>query len=136
MTDDDVFQAVRENIAQTPFHHWLRPSLLEVKRDPPGVLIAQAFRTELAGRPQRNEFHGGIVSALVDIAGHAALFAALGRSTSTVDLRTDYLRPAAGDLLVRGNVIKLGKTLGLVDIWLDSTDGKRVAVGRAVYFTG
>ena len=72
----------------------------------------------------------------MDIAGHAAIFAALGRSTSTVDLRTDYLRPAAGNLLVRATVLKLGKTLGLVDIALDNTEGKKLAVGRAAYFTG
>jgi uncharacterized protein (TIGR00369 family) len=130
-----MFAIVRDNIAATPFHQWLMPVLLSVDEAAASVVIELPFRAELAGQPDRPEFHGGILSALVDIAGHAAIVAKLGRGVATLDLRVDYLRPASGTIRAAATVVKLGKSLGLVDVRVDNARQQTVAVGRAAYFT-
>src|SRR5262249_20873822 len=131
----DLFEIVRDNVAATPFHQWLKPTLLSVDTADGGVVIELPFRTELAGRPDRAEFHGGILPALVDIAGHAAILARLGRGAATIDLRIDYLRPATGTIRAAATIVKLGQTIGLVDVRVHGEQRQPVAVGRAAYFT-
>ena len=129
-----LFDTVRDNMAATPYHVWLKPVL--VSADVDSVEIELAYRPELAGQQDRPEFHGGILSALVDIAGHAAIVTRTGRGVATIDMRVDYLRPASGTLSARAEIIKFGRTIGIVDVRVSDDRQKPVAAGRAAYFTG
>lgn len=94
-------------------------------------------RPELVGDPFRPAIHGGVLSALVDTTGGAAVFSLIGTEdrASTVDLRVDYLRPAGMETLVcEARVLRLGNRVAAVDATVHQGDpAKPVAIGRAVY---
>jgi uncharacterized protein (TIGR00369 family) len=51
-------------------------------------------------------------------------------------MRVDYLRLAGGTVLVAvATVIKLGRTIGVVDVRIDDDQKRLVAIGRAAYVT-
>ncbi len=78
--------------------------------------------------------HGGIISALIDIAGDYAIVTKTGVGVPTIDLRVDYLRPARrGDLLAIARTIRVGRTIGVADVEVRDERGELVAVGRGVY---
>jgi uncharacterized protein (TIGR00369 family) len=81
-------------------------------------------------------YHGGIIAALIDIAGDYAIASRLGRWVPTIDLRVDYLRPALeGDLTAVARAVKIGRTVGIADVELFGAGGDLLAVGRAAYAT-
>lgn len=131
-----AFDFVRENMALTPFHKWLLPELVAINEDETGVTIRLKIRPELGNSVERTDLHGGIVAALIDIAGHAAVAAKVRHSVPTIDMRVDYLRPASGtEILAIASIVKFGRTISLVDIRLTDDQNKLVAVGRASYVT-
>jgi uncharacterized protein (TIGR00369 family) len=132
----NTFEFVRNNLAQTPFHDWLKPKLISVDEERSTVTIHLPIRQEFARTANRPEVHGGVVAALIDIAGHAAIAAKLHHGAATIDLRVDYLRLASGtELRAVGTVIKFGRTIGIVDVRLNDDQDKTVAIGRAAYLT-
>ena len=54
------------------------------------------YDAKLVGNPETGVLHGGAITALLDGASGAAVFAALVDIVpiATLDLRIDYLRPA------------------------------------------
>jgi uncharacterized protein (TIGR00369 family) len=134
MTVQTSFEFVSHNIAQTPFHQWLLPRLVKVDDEAGTVTIELALRPEFCRLPGRPEVHGGVVAALIDITGHAAIAAKLRHSVATIDMRVDYLRLAGGQALrAVGKLVKVGRTIGIVDIEMEDDQGKLVAIGRASY---
>jgi uncharacterized protein (TIGR00369 family) len=134
MTGQTTFEFVSHNIAQTPFHQWLLPRLVAVDDDAGTVTIELTLRPEFCRLPGRPEVHGGVVAALIDITGHAAIAAKLRHSVATIDMRVDYLRLAGGQLLrAVGKLVKVGRTIGIVDIEMEDDQKKVVAIGRASY---
>jgi uncharacterized protein (TIGR00369 family) len=131
-----TFEFVRDNIAQTPFHQWLLPELLAVDDEAGSVTIRLPIRPEFGRLPGRPELHGAIVAAMVDITGHAAIAAKVRHAVATVDMRVDYLRLAGGtELVAVATLIKLGRTIGVVDVRINDDQKRLVAVGRAAYVT-
>lgn len=73
---------------------------------------------------------------MVDISGHAAVCAKLLHSVATIDMRVDYLRMAGGtEIVAVATIVKLGRTIGLVDIRITDDQKRLCAVGRASYVT-
>lgn len=99
------------------------------------VILGLPPNPAFVGNPFIPAVHGGIVAALIDLAGGAALFAELEFPTPTIDMRVDYLRPAiAGKRLhAEARVKSLGKTVAFVDIDVTDDDGRLVATGRCAY---
>lgn len=132
----EAFEFVKNNMAGTPFHQWLLPELLEVVADEGIVRIRLPIRQEFCRMPERPELHGGIIAAIADITGHAAIASQLFHSVATIDMRVDYLRLAAGtELIATGTVIKLGRTIGVADVRIMDDKDKLVATSRASYVT-
>jgi uncharacterized protein (TIGR00369 family) len=132
--NQSAFEFVRENVAQTPFHHWLLPQVLAVDEQAGSVTINLPVRPEFYRLPGRPEIHGAIVAAIVDISGHAAIAAKVLHSVATVDMRVDYLRLAGGaELRAVATVVKLGRTIGVVDVHVTDDQNRLVAIGRAAY---
>ena len=101
-------------------------------------VIEVPIHDQLVGDPTRPALHGGVLSALADAAGGLAVFSALprGDTTSTVDLRIDYLRPAKveGELLAEAALMRLGNRVAAADCIVHQGDREHpVAVCRAVY---
>jgi uncharacterized protein (TIGR00369 family) len=131
-----TFELVRDNIAQTPFHQWLLPELLAVDEAADSVTIRLPIRPEFGRVAGKSDLHGGIVAAMVDIAGHAAIAAKVRHTVATVDMRVDYLRLAGGtELIAVATVVKLGRTIGVVDVRINDDQKRLVAIGRAAYVT-
>jgi uncharacterized protein (TIGR00369 family) len=73
---------------------------------------------------------------MVDITGHAAIAAKVLRTVATIDMRVDYLRLAGGtELVAMATVIKMGRTIGVVDVRISDDQQRLVAIGRAAYVT-
>jgi len=131
-----TFEFVRDNIAQTPFHQWLLPELVAVDEAAGSVTVRLAIRPEFGRVTGKSDLHGGVVAALIDIAGHAAICAKVGHTVATIDMRVDYLRLAGGtEMRAVGTVVKLGRTIGVVDVRIIDDQGRIVAIGRAAYVT-
>jgi uncharacterized protein (TIGR00369 family) len=133
---EDAARYLRASLAAPPFHQWLRPELRDLDAESGRVTIALPLRTEFRRDSSRPEIHGGVIAALVDIAGHAAIAAKVHHGVPTVDLRIDYLRVAAGtELMATADLVRLGRTLGIVDIRVTDDQGKLVAMGRGLFST-
>src|ERR1700722_16148884 len=120
-----------------PFNTFLGVKVREATNE--RVIMEVPFRPELVGDPMRPALHGGVLSALADAAGGAALWSGLeddrGR-VSTIDLRIDYLRPARlEDVVAEGRTVRLGKRVGVADIRLfhPAREEETIATGKGVY---
>ena len=93
-----------------------------VRAEDGAVEMRLPWRDELGRADGSDWFHGGVISALIDIAGDYAIASKLGRGVPTIDLRVDYLRPARrGDLRALARAVKVGPHRGR---------GRRRAPGR------
>lgn len=118
----------------SPYQRFLNLTLV---RSAPGLVeIRLPFREELLRAEGSDWYHGGVVAALIDIAGDYALWTQVGNGLPTIDLRVDWLRPARrGALTALGKVVKVGKTVSTADVEVRDERGELVAVGRGTYAT-
>lgn len=130
-----------------PFNRVLGLKITSVKAD--GVIGRIDMRPELVGHYVAKNLHGGVISAGLDAMGGIAVMAASGArhmneppaqrlhrfgKLGTIDLRIDYLRPAAGDYFeLRANVLRLGSRVATVRMELLGSDGTLRASGAAAY---
>jgi uncharacterized protein (TIGR00369 family) len=100
------------------------------------------LRAALSWHPEETRAHGGVVFALADTVGGAALVSEVGTPVPTVDMRVDSLHAATGDLRAAAEVVRVGGDLGTVDVDVHATDAaagdgrEHVASARGVYKTG
>ncbi|MEZ4588075.1 MAG: PaaI family thioesterase [Gemmatimonadales bacterium] len=122
------------DLTTSPYQRFLG---LELVRAEPGLVeIRLPFREELLRADGSDWYHGGIVSALIDIAGDYALVTRVGAGLPTIDLRVDWLKPARrGPLLAVGKAIKVGRTISVADVEVRDEAGTLLAVGRGTYAT-
>jgi uncharacterized protein (TIGR00369 family) len=131
----DVLREVMEELI--PFNRYLGVKLTGVRTGFARLEIP--FREELVGDPLRPALHGGVLSALADAAGGAAVWTGLADDrarVSTIDLRIDYLRPAKLETLVaEATVVRLGNRVGVADVRLfhPHAEAETVATGKGVY---
>jgi uncharacterized protein (TIGR00369 family) len=133
---NSVLAYLQRSIARVPFHQWLLPQVTEFDEGTGRVTISLAIRPEFRRDPEHPSIHGGVIAALIDIAGHAAAAANLQRGAPTIDLRVDYVRPATGaTLLATAQPIRMGRTIGVVDVRIADERAALVAAGRCVFST-
>ncbi|MGH9875308.1 MAG: PaaI family thioesterase [Pyrinomonadaceae bacterium] len=120
------------SLASSPYQRFLG---LTLTRAEDGIVeIRLPFREEFLRQDNSDWLHGGILSALIDIAGDYAIVTKSGVGVPTIDLRVDYLRPARrGDLVAIARTVRVGRTIGVADVEVRDTGGVLVAVGRGVY---
>jgi uncharacterized protein (TIGR00369 family) len=136
MTPEVLRQVMEELI---PFNRFLGVKLTAMRKGFARLEIP--FRDELVGDPMRPALHGGVLSALGDAAGGAAVWAGIeddNARISTIDLRIDYLRPARLTTLVaEATVVRLGNRVGVADVRVFNADEEdvadTVATVKAVY---
>ncbi len=102
--------------------------------------IRVPFRDELVGDARRPALHGGVLSAVIDACGGLAVWSLfeLRDLISTVDMRTDFLRPGPDcDICVESKVVRMGNRVSVVHSVVYPADDRDtiVAEGRAVYNT-
>ena len=109
--------------------------LVEVKK---GSLILEGNLTEEAhGFPTGRGIiiHGGAIATLADeaLASAASTLADEDETTTTVDLKVDYFRPAKpGRLFARASVRHRTRRLAFCEASVEQEDGDLVAEARAV----
>lgn len=100
------------------------------------------YHEKLANQgPGKGNVHGGIASTLIDTAGglcvHTSLEDPWESSVATIDLNVSYLQPARGDLVGTAEVVRIGGTVGVAEVTVESEtpDGyvEPVAVGRGSF---
>jgi uncharacterized protein (TIGR00369 family) len=121
-------------VAHSPFHRLLGLEL--VRAEDGAVEMRLPWRDDFRREDGSDWYHGGIISALIDIAGDYAIAARLGRFVATIDLRVDYLRPAReGTLTALAQAVKVGRTVAVANVELRDAQGATVAIGRGAYST-
>lgn len=118
--------------SHSPFMRFLG---LEIMRAEKGLVeIRLPYREEFLRHDGSDWLHGGVISALADIAGDYAVITETTSGVPTIDMRVDYLRPARrGDLTALGKTVRVGRTVSVADIEIRDSAGTLVAVGRACY---
>jgi acyl-CoA thioesterase len=102
------------------------------------VRLRLAVRDDLcndAGAP----LHGGIYSALVDMAVGGALGtytapASGGLDQTTLDLNVSFLAGIRqGEVVAEGSILRRGRTIAFGEARITDTTGRLLAIGRATY---
>lgn len=124
-----------------PHNKVLGFSIVEASFDPSFVVARLPFDERLVGHPDSGLLHGGAITTLLDAAGGAAVYVKLGSPMpiATLDLRIDYLKPAAGRLpvLSRAECIKVTKNVAFVRMSAYHDDpADPIALGTATYMIG
>lgn len=112
----DMVDAARAFIARLP--HCAALNMTVQHLDAGQAELMMPYDTKLIGDPQSGVIHGGAVSALMDTSCGAAVMAhpSAPKSTATLDLRIDYMRPATPGqrLLARAQVFRVTRTVAFV----------------------
>ncbi len=94
-----------------PHNRALGMEVVELSRA--NAVFRLPYSDKLVGNPDTGVLHGGAITALLDAASGAAVFASLTEwvPIATLDLRIDYLRPAEPrhDVTARASCYKLTK---------------------------
>ncbi|MBA3462635.1 MAG: PaaI family thioesterase [Deltaproteobacteria bacterium] len=114
--DEDArlrLKLVRAFSVNVPHNKALGMRIVDMK--PKEALFELPYSEKLVGNPDTGVIHGGAITALLDGASGAAVFAALEDFVpiATLDLRIDYLRPAEAGraVLAKATCYKLAKNV-------------------------
>ena len=140
-TEAKLRQVFEENV---PFNRVL--GLKVDSSDPDAAKLRFDMRPELIGNPRRQILHGGVISAVLDVAAGFAIYLAVNKeriisadadrfpSIGTIDLRVDYLRPGQGKYFIAtGRVVRLGNRVAVAHTELANDAGELIATGGAAY---
>jgi len=119
-----------------PFNRYLGMRLTEI--DVGHAVIEIPFREEFIGDVPKKIVHGGVISALIDVAGGATAFTMLDFpreiSLNTVDMRVDYIRMGRGESFrATGSVLRKGNRICVTRVEVHNDTGSLVAHGTATY---
>ena len=129
-------EQLQERLLLSAYNESLGLEVLAADSTKQEVVMKLKMRPEFERLHGTGQWHGGPIAAVIDIAGTYALAMLLGNPLPTINLRVDYLRPAANTALtVVARVRRSGKTIGVVDVDVLNDAGTVVAVGRANYST-
>lgn len=104
------------------------------------------MRPELIGNARKQILHGGVISAVLDVAAGFAIHLAVLRkkfeepveghfpTIGTINLHIDYLRPGRGHYFIAtGRVVRLGNRVAVAQMELVNDAGELIATGNAAY---
>lgn len=127
---------LHERMTMAPHAAALGMKLISIEKGR-GV-ISTPWREELVGDPETGVIASGVVTALLDHTCGLALNSAIGEPMpiATLDLRIDYLRPAAPrtGITAEAHAYRLTRTIGFVraEAW-DVDKGDLVATAQAAF---
>lgn len=131
MPDVMSLEEIRALMHDSPFIAFCGMRLDSVDHQNQRLRVTMPLRPELERGREGKQFHGGVISSLIDTAACLAVLAVTRGPISSVNLCTDYLRPAAEhDLSALATVRKIGRQFGVVDVDVFCGDGRLVAIGR------
>jgi uncharacterized protein (TIGR00369 family) len=117
--------------------------------DPEMPKLRFDMKPELIGNPRRQILHGGVISAVLDVAAGFAVHLAVAKlkdqdphrgdfpNIGTIDLRVDYLRPGRGKFFIASaRVVRLGNRVAVAHTEMTNDEGELIATGGAAYMVG
>ena len=116
--------------------------------DPAAPKLRFDMRPELVGNPLLKILHGGVISAVLDVAGGFAIMLHIASNDieitpakfpklGTIDLRVDYLRPGRGKHFVAtAKIVRKGSRIAVVHMELHNDEGELIATGGGAYAVG
>jgi uncharacterized protein (TIGR00369 family) len=136
MADDGIVKMARQFIEALPHAHALGMSLEAIGDG--RATISMPYDRRLIGDPATGVIHGGAVSALMDTASGASVMChpAGPKSTATLDLRIDYMRPATPGQTIRAQAHCHHVTRSVAFVAVTATDddeGRPVAIGTGAF---
>ena len=103
-------------MGQTPYFAAVGAEILEVGNSASRARLP--YKPELVGDPDTGVVHGGVITALLDHMGGAAVMAALAAPVpiATLDLRIDYMKPAepGADIFAEARCLKVTREIAFV----------------------
>jgi uncharacterized protein (TIGR00369 family) len=132
---DDLLERVRARARDNSFWRYLG---VEVEAAGEGqVRLRVPARDDLRNAPGA-PMHGGVFSALVDMAVGGALStmheaSAGGVGQTTLDLNVSFMGAGTGDVIADGRILRRGRTIAFGEATITDDAGKLLAVGRATY---
>ena len=136
MSDADLLARAQKRADENLFWRHLGVSVVEA--EPGRVRLRVPVRDEIknaVGAP----VHGGVYSALVDMAVGGALGTLHeesegGVGQTTLDLNVSYLSGVRdGDIYAEGRILRHGRTIAFGEVTVSDGKGQTLAVGRATY---
>jgi len=140
----DAREFLQSHIDDHGFLSWLG---VEVDAVNPGYVVMRVPYSDdltnprLAGVENGRTVHGGVAATLIDTAGglcvRSDLPDPLAGGVATIDLDVSYLRPATSGMVATADAIRVGHTVGVAEVTVESTtdsgEQAEVAVGRGSY---
>jgi uncharacterized protein (TIGR00369 family) len=129
MDADDAWPRLAQAFTMPGMHRLLDA---RIARSRAGVTVDARLDDRFESIPGR--LHGGAVASLLDTAATWALVAETSRFFTTVDLRTDFLRPARlGSLKAVGEVLAVGGSIARARASLFDESGNLCAVATGTF---
>src|SRR4051794_41547985 len=117
--------------------------------DPDVPKLRFDMKPELIGNPRRQILHGGVISAVLDVAAGFAVHLAVAKlkdqdphrgdfpNIGTIDLRVDYLRPGRGKFFIASaRVVRLGNRVAVAHTEMINDAGELITTGGAAQMVG
>lgn len=150
MSADALLPFIAEVFDQMPFNRLLGLKVTGFSAEQAEVRFA--FKPELVGNPVQQILHGGVIASVLDTVGgimaissalrrleqveHEILVAKMGKM-STIDMRSDYLRPGRGtEFIATAQVIRSGNKVCVCRMELHNEQGVHIALGTGTYLVG
>jgi uncharacterized protein (TIGR00369 family) len=132
---DDLLERVRTRARENSFWRYLGVEVMEAREG--WVRLRVPVRDELRNAPGA-PVHGGVYSALVDMAVGGALStmheaSAGGVGQTTLDLNVSLIGAGTGDVFAEGRILRRGRSIAFGEATITDGAGKLLAAGRATY---
>ncbi len=120
---DDLLERVRARARDNAFWRYLGVEVAEASEGRVRLLVRA--RDEIRNAPGA-PVHGGVFSALVDMA--------VGGALSTMhEAAVSFIGAGTGDVIADGRILRRGRTIAFGEATITDATGKLLAVGRATY---
>uniref|UniRef100_A0A1A9X0X7 Thioesterase domain-containing protein n=1 Tax=Glossina brevipalpis TaxID=37001 RepID=A0A1A9X0X7_9MUSC len=111
LTDiNEAFRQLEDRLVfgkQSRFINAMQLEILEMDYEGPRLAVRMPLRPEIErGAAGSQQFHGGALAALIDVAGDFAFGMLLGSGVPTVNLNIDYLLPAVGAYVDASTIVR------------------------------
>lgn len=137
---EDAIETIREFIEQNHgYLSWLGVTVEKYTFD--SIVLTVPYDDKLTNPTAPPTMHGGVAATLIDTSGGLALRATLddpiGGGVVTINLNTNYLQQAVGDLTARAEVVRAGNNVGMSRVTVESETPNAgvqpIAVGQGAY---